>query len=106
MVFQWREKVIAYMAYIEIAPHNRGAAKKHDHVAGCLIAFAWRLSLASKDDNHKGYLTFDVMESKPENEKKLMQVYSRKYGAVHLTGTTTLIITPENGEELMTKYLP
>lgn len=106
MIFQWKEKVIPYMAYLETAPHNHGAAKKYDDVAGCLIAYACKLALTSKDVNHKGYLTFDVMEEDPKNEKKLMQTYSGKYGAMHIAGTTTMIITPEVGEELMANYLP
>src|SRR5690554_6307050 len=28
-----------YMAFVEVAPHNRGNGKKYDKVAGCLIAF-------------------------------------------------------------------
>ena len=106
MIFQWKEKVIPYMAYIETAPHNRGTEKKHDDVAGGLIAFACKLALTSKDENYKGYLTFDVMEEDPKNEKKLMQTYSKKYSAMRYEGSTTMIITPEDGEALMAKYLP
>lgn len=105
MIFQWKEKVIAYMAYIETAPHNRGTERKHDDVAGSLIAFACKLALASKDENHKGYLTFDVMEEDPKDEKKLMQTYSKKYKALRIADSTTMIITPEDGEDLMAKYL-
>lgn len=106
MIFQWQEKVIPYMAYIETAPHNRGTEKKHDDVAGALIGFACKLALSSKDENHKGYLTFDVLEEDPESEKKLMQTYSRKYRAIRIADSTTMIITPEDGETLMAKYLP
>jgi hypothetical protein len=64
------------------------------------------LALFSKDENHKGYLTFDVMEEDTKNEKKLMQVYSEKYYAQRIGKSTTMIITPEDGEKLMAKYLP
>jgi hypothetical protein len=106
MIFQWKEKVMPYISYLETAPYNRGPEKKHDDVAGCLIAFACRLSLASKDENHQGYLTFDVMEQNPKDEQKLIQIYSEKYGARRIGGTTTMIITPDEGERLMIKYLP
>ena len=106
MIFQWQEKVIPYMAYIETAPHNRSVGKKHDDVAGCLIAYACKLALTSKDVNYKGYLTLDVMEEDPKDEKKLMQIYSGKYGALRIGGTTTMVIEPDEGEKLITRYLP
>ncbi len=106
IIFQMKEKAIPYMAYIETAPHNRGTVKKHDDVAGCLIAFACKLSLTSKDEIYKGYLTFDVLEEDPANEKKLMGTYSKKYGAMRIGDTTEMVIAPEDGEKLMAKYLP
>lgn len=106
LIFQFKEKVIPYMAYIEIAPHNRGDNKKYDHVAGCLIAFACLQALGSKDENHKGYLLFDVQEKNQKDAQKLMANYSKKYNAIHLTGTTQMLITPEGAESLMAKYLP
>lgn len=91
-----------YMAYIELAPHNRGDLKKNDRVAGCLIAFACRLSFKNGND---GYLAFDVIENNEEDAEKLMQVYSQKYGAVRLGETTTMIILPEGSELLIEEYL-
>src|SRR5690606_29820815 len=44
LIFQMRGKAEPYMAFIEIAPHNAGKNRKYDKVAGCLIAFACRLS--------------------------------------------------------------
>jgi hypothetical protein len=105
MIFQLVEKVIPYMAYLETAPHNRGIAKKYDDVAGCLIAFACKLALTSKDENHRGYLTFNVGEKDLADEKKLIEIYLKKYGATHIANTTTLYIPPEIGEKLMAKYL-
>jgi hypothetical protein len=106
MIFQWQNNITPYMPFIETAPHNQTESKKHDDVAGCLIAYACKLALFSKDENHKGYLTFDVMEEDTKNEKKLMQVYSEKYYAQRIGKSTTMIITPEDGEKLMAKYLP
>lgn len=90
------------MAYVEVAPHNRGNLKKNDRVAGCLIAFACRLSFKNGND---GYLAFDVIEDNVEHSQKLMQVYSQKYGAVRLGETTTMIILPEGSEMLIEEYL-
>jgi hypothetical protein len=92
----------SYMAFIEVAPHNRGPKKKFDWVAGCLIAFACRLSFMNENE---GYLAFDVIEDNDDQAQKLMQVYSQKYGAVRLGGTTTMIILPEGSELLIEEYL-
>lgn len=92
----------SYMAYIEVAPHNRGDLKKNDWVAGCLIAFACRLSFMN---GNEGYLAFDVIENHEEDAQKLMQVYSQKYGALRLDGSTTMIILPEGSEKLIEEYL-
>ncbi|MCH8536024.1 MAG: hypothetical protein LAT51_13210 [Flavobacteriaceae bacterium] len=90
------------MAYIEIAPHNKGIAKKYKRVAGCLIAFACRRSFV---EGKEGYVAFDVLEESHENEKKLMEMYSKKYKAVRLDNTTTMIILPEGSEKLINEFL-
>src|SRR5688572_18055214 len=61
MIFQWIDKVVSYMAYIEIAPENRGDSKKYDYVAGCLIAFAFKQTFKSKKEDYHAYLTFDIL---------------------------------------------
>ena len=94
-----------YMAYIEIAPHNRGKGKEYDYVAGCLIAYASRLSFILGQDYYKGWLAFDIQEEHEKDSKKLMALYSGKYGAKRLDKTTKMLITPENGEKLIEKYL-
>jgi hypothetical protein len=91
-----------YMAFVEIAPHNRGEDKKYDKVAGCLIAFACRQSFINGKD---GYLAFDVLEEKKEDEIKLMTLYSQKYNAVRLDDSTTMIILPDGSEKLINDYL-
>lgn len=54
--FKMRDKVEPYMAYIEVAPHNMGTVKEYDNVAGCLIAFACRLSFINGEDHFQGWL--------------------------------------------------
>jgi len=64
-----------YMAFVEVAPHNRGNDKVYDNVAGCLIAFACRQSFIN---DKEGYMAFDVLEEKKEDKIKLMSLYSKK----------------------------
>lgn len=104
LTFQMRDATEPYMAYIEIAPHNRGKNKRHENVAGCLIAFACRLSFINGAEHYKGWLTFDVMEEDKNDEIKLMAVYCQKYGALKFK-ETTMVISPEVGERLITKFL-
>jgi len=105
LIFEMRDKTEPYMAYLEIAHHNKGEDKRYDKVAGCLIAFASRLSFIHGEDFHKGWLAFDVLEETTEDEEKLMALYSKKYNAMRLEGTTLMIISPENGEKLIEFYL-
>ncbi|CAA9203035.1 hypothetical protein [Flavobacterium collinsii] len=95
-----KEKIEPYMAYVEIAPHNKGKVKEYDNVAGCLIAFACRLSFTKGE----GYLAFDVFEEDKEDEIKLMSLYSTKYNAFKL-GDTSMIISPEGGQKLIDEFL-
>ena len=104
LIFQLKESVEPYLAYIEIAPNNKGKAKKYDNVAGCLIAFASRLSFIFGVEHFKGWLAFDVLEESKEDEVKLMPVYCQKYGALKW-GETTMVISPEIGEKLIAKFL-
>ncbi|MDR2236086.1 MAG: hypothetical protein LBE92_08180 [Chryseobacterium sp.] len=105
LIFEMRDKVEPYMAYIEVAPHNKGKWKKLDRVAGCLIAFASRLSFIYGKKDYTGWLTFDVKEETGEERDKLMAVYSEKYKAVRINDTTIMFISPENGEWLINEYL-
>src|SRR5271156_5997678 len=91
LIFQMKDNTEPYMAYIEIAPHNMGAYKKYDKVAGCLIAFACRLSFIHGKDDYNGWLSFDVMEKDKKDEIKLMALYCLKYGALKF-GETTMVI--------------
>ncbi len=105
MIFQMQGKVVPVMAFLEIAPHNKGDKRKYDYVAGCLIAFAFKQTYIKAKNDYKGYLFFNVLEEDPEDVKKLMQMYSTKYNAI-MFDATTMIIVDEGGEELIERYLP
>ena len=104
LIFQLKDTVEPYMAFIELAPHNKGKTKAHDRVAGCLIAFACRLSFILGAEHFKGWLDFDVMEENKEDEVKLMAMYCKSYGALKW-GERTMVISPEVGEQLINKSL-
>jgi hypothetical protein len=104
LVFKMKDKIEPYMAFIEIAPHNKSENRKYDKVAGCLIAFACRLSFIHGESDYKGWLAFDVLEEQKENELKLMSLYSKKYNALRF-GKTTMVIPPEGGEKLIKEFL-
>lgn len=104
LIYKMREKIEPYMAYIEIAPHNKGNEKEFENVAGCLIAYACRLSFVLGKEHYKGWLAFDVLEEKEKDKIRLMTLYSKKYGALRF-GETTMLIKPEDGEKLIERYL-
>ncbi len=105
MIFQLIDKREPYLSMIEVAPHNRNEEKKYDWVAGCLIAYAFMLSVQLGVEEYKAYLQLDVLEEHEENEKKLMEVYSTRYNAKRVGSTTTMVIADEDGEKLVEKYL-
>lgn len=105
LIFIMRNQLEPYMAYVEISPHNKGKNRRYLHVAECLIAFACRLSFMHGSGAFQGWLTFDVLEEKKENEIRLMALYCRKYGALRFEETTTLVIPPEAGEKLIDTFL-
>jgi hypothetical protein len=93
------------MSYVEISPHNQGKSKQYNLVAECLIAFACRLSFIHGSGTFKGWLAFNVLEEKKENEIRLMTLYCQKYGALRLGKSSTLVIPPEAGEKLIDIFL-
>jgi len=106
VIFMLKDTEVPYMAYLEVAPHNRGDEKKYDHVAGCLIAFSHQLSLIFGKGDYKGMLFFDVLEEEKEDEVKLMSLYSTKYRAKRLDRlSSTMVIMDEDGDDLVYKYL-
>lgn len=104
LIFEMKNNTEPYMAYVEIAPHNQGQNRKFDKVAGCLIAYACRLSFIHGENDYKGWLAFDVLEEDIENERKLMSMYSQKYYALKF-GRTTMVIPPEGSEKLINEFL-
>jgi hypothetical protein len=105
LVFQMVNKVLPYMAYVEIAPHNRGKDRELENVGGCLIAYACRLAHMHGKDENKGWLTFDVMEASEKESIRLMAHYSKGYEALRVGDTTTMLIGPDSGEKLIERYL-
>lgn len=105
LIFKMLNDLQPYMAFIEIAPHNRGHKRKYDLVAGCLIAFACRLSFIYGKGNHEGWLGFDVHEPTEEDKLKLLANYSKKYRAKWMQNTTSMFIMPEDGKILREIYL-
>jgi hypothetical protein len=105
LIFMMRDQVEPYMSYVDISPHNQGENSQYDHVAECLIAFACKLSFINGSGAYKGWLVFDVLEENKENEIRPMTLYCRKYGALRIGKTTTLVIPPEAGENLMDTFL-
>ena len=104
LIFEMKDKIEPYMAFVEVAPHNYGKVKEHEKVAGCLIAFGCRLSFMKGSDEFKGWLAFDVLEEVKENEIKLMALYSTEYNALKF-GETTMLIPPQGGEKLINEFL-
>lgn len=104
MIFMLNQNKIPYLAYLEVAPLNKGYQKKYDRVAGCLIAFAYKQSVIQGKEHFSGMLFFDVKEENEADEIKLMTVYSTKYHAKRWLGTT-MVIMDEDGEALVEEYL-
>jgi hypothetical protein len=105
LIFQMKDKTVPYMAYVEIAPHNRTDPKKHDFVGGCLIAYACMQSFAEGRGDHYGWLAFDIHEEDAKDRFKLMRHYSSRYNAQRLANTTTMWINPNHGQVLIEEYL-
>src|SRR6218665_2245732 len=93
LIFRMKDEIEPYIAFVEIAPHNKGIERRYDKVAGCLIAYACRLSFLHGTSYYKGWLAFDVLEENKIDEIKLMNVYCKKYGALRWGATTTMVIS-------------
>jgi len=88
---------MVYINNIESAPHNIGAVKKYDYVAGCLFAYACDLSVSLGKKGYIGYVSFD-------SKTKLIPLYKEKYGAMHVGGTR-MFFEPDTGDKLINQYL-
>ncbi len=69
-----------------------------------MIAFAFRQSIIQGKGDYKGWLSFDVLEEKEEDQIKLMGMYSQKYNAVRVD-ETQMYIMDDAGEALIENYL-
>lgn len=82
---------------IETEPQSVGSKGKYQNVAGCLIAYACRLSFEKGKGNYIGFLVFD-------SKTKLFNLYKNRYGAITTMGQR-MCIEPMQGKRLITKYL-
>ncbi len=78
---------------IEISIENVGRYKEYDHIPGCLIAYACKLSF------DRGFLGFVSLKPKT----KLIALYTNKYGFEQYG--RRLASNPENSRKLINKYL-
>ncbi|MEO0686620.1 MAG: hypothetical protein AAFY76_16655 [Cyanobacteria bacterium J06649_11] len=89
----YEEETRIHINLIEVGKKNQGRDKQIDKIAGCLIAFAARLSF------EKGYVGIVTLEPKPN----LFKLYESKYGFEEIG---YLVMTSgENSILLMNKYL-
>ena len=98
LLFQMIGKEEPYMAFLEVAPHNKGKDKQFDFVAGCLISRACQLSFLEGKGHYQGFLAFQCMD------EKVIKVYANKYGAIRVD-TTYMYIDPMVGKKLIEEYL-
>jgi len=99
------QKNVGNMDFVEI--HK--ASKFYKGLAGCLIATAVKCSIESIDNEFKGMLFFEVVESTDEKAAKLADHYKGTYGAeeIHRVGDSRifLAISARQGQVLIDKYL-
>ncbi|MEN0006918.1 MAG: hypothetical protein AAF798_22390 [Bacteroidota bacterium] len=96
MLSLFNEKML-FMNNIELAPHNIGAGKKYERIAGCLLAFACKQSFEYGRDTYRGYLSFD-------SKTELINWYQYQYGAKIARGNK-MYFDPDTGTKLMKEFL-
>jgi hypothetical protein len=89
-----RQEGYVFAHKLEIDPHNRGQAGRHEGIAGILLAFVARESFNSDCD---GFVVF-------MSKTKLYEYYQTKYGAKPLGGLK-LHFDTEASEKLINEYL-
>lgn len=92
-------EIMFFMHHVELAPNNFGSDGEYLEVAGCLIAYACRLSMnwLEMDNPYFGYVLF-------ESKTKLIERYQEVYGAELVIGRK-MCFTPDVGDALIKKYL-
>lgn len=86
-----------FMDNVEVAPHNFGREEKYSYVAGCLIAFASKMSFELGKGNYVGFLVF-------ESKTALIELYQQRYGAEIAMGQR-MFIDDVAGKKLIKTYL-
>ncbi|MBI5914404.1 MAG: hypothetical protein HY842_03445 [Bacteroidetes bacterium] len=86
-----------YMDCLEVAPKNYGSKGQLDFVAGCLLAYACKLSKEIGKPPYDGYLSF-------ESKTVLIEMYQKKYGATWAMGQR-MFFSPAAGIKLMELFL-
>ncbi len=86
-----------FMNNLEVSPTNYGHNGKYDFVAGCLIAFACKLSFIFGKGNYLGFLSF-------ESKTSLVDFYRDKYGATQ-ANDRLMFFSDTAGKNLMRQYL-
>jgi hypothetical protein len=89
-----RQEGYVFAHKLEIDPHNRGLAGKHEGIAGVLLAFVARESFNSDCD---GFVVFI-------SKTALYEYYQTKYGAKPIGGLK-LHFDTEASERLINEYL-
>src|SRR3569833_823143 len=91
MIYQLINNKEPYIAFVEVAPHNKKDRKKYDNVAGCLIAYAYQLSLIEGWDYFKGYLQFKIKKQNKKKKKKKKKKKTKKNKTKRKKKTTTMV---------------
>lgn len=82
-----------HLNLLELSKNNRGKLKRIENIAGCLIAFAARISF------ERGYLGIVTLEPK----SKLIDHYQEKYGFEDVG--YMMLLSGEASRNLINKYL-
>ncbi|MNK05389.1 hypothetical protein D3C87_232710 [compost metagenome] len=104
MIFSIHETFGPFMDYLEVAPHNWGSNGKYKRVAGCLIAYACRLSFKEGTGNNRGILTFKAFAENKDSHEHLERLYRSNYMAVK-NPFGYMEIYSDKSEVLIDKYL-
>jgi hypothetical protein len=89
-----QSEAYAFIHKLEIDPHNRGNEKKHEGIAGVLLAYVAKESFSS---GCEGFVVFI-------SKTRLYEYYQKKYGAKPLGGLK-LHFDTEASEKLIKEYL-
>ena len=108
LIFELKNGILPWMAYVEAAPHNCRSPKQYQRVGASLIAWACWLSIQQGQGHHKGFLTFEVAPRPAAAHLALFNLYRKKYGALamHSTEQSTVFLIPDQkSHELVERYL-